>query len=163
MIRQAESMALSRQWTKRFLNVRNQSVLACGQNDCLISSAILKFSTMWIVAEEEKIVSQEIRITFSLRELFVFCVPNWISTCDSFRFGVRSIGKFGCRFSFEMDISDFAIKHEIRHQAGGFQLRNPIPDLFFRKSEIRNCKTFLLNSGNPRSSRLWNEYLVFMY
>ena len=41
--------------------------------------------------------------------------------------------------------SDFAIKHEIRHQAGGFQLRNPIPDLFFvRKSEIRNCKTFLL-------------------
>ena len=27
--------------------------------------------------------------------------------------------------------SDFAIKHEIRHQAGGFQLRNPIPDLFF--------------------------------
>lgn len=131
MIRQAESMALSRQWTKRFLNVRNQSVLACGQNDCPISSAILKFSTMWIVAEEEKIVSQEIRITFSLRELFVFCVPNWISTCDSFRFGVRSIGKFGCRLSFEMDISDFAIKHEIRHQAGGFQLRNPIPDFFF--------------------------------
>ena len=30
-----------------------------------------------------------------------------------------------------MDISDFARKHEIRHQAGGFQLRNPIPDLFF--------------------------------
>ena len=30
-----------------------------------------------------------------------------------------------------MDISDFAIKHEIRHQAGGFHLRNPIPDLFF--------------------------------
>ena len=30
-----------------------------------------------------------------------------------------------------MDISDFAMKHEIRHQAGGFHLRNPISDLFF--------------------------------
>ena len=74
MIRQAESMALSRQWTKRFLNVRDQSVLACGQNDYPISSAVLKFSTMWIVAEEETIVWQEIRITFSLREFFLFSV-----------------------------------------------------------------------------------------
>lgn len=65
---------------------------------------------------------------------------------------MHSIGKFG--LSFEMDISEFAIKHEIRHKAGGFQLRNPIPDFFFTKSEIRNCKTFLLNSGN-------HEVLVF--
>ena len=62
MIRQTETMALSWQLTKRFLNVNKQSVLACGQNDCPMTPGLLQISTLWIVTDEEKILSQEIMI-----------------------------------------------------------------------------------------------------